>query len=168
MNSGRTYRAHVGTRTFEVEVKNGQVVVDGAPVACSFEPAGDGSYLLILDGRTYPVVFEGSGDRIQVSLQGRRTDVRVQDERALLLERFGLADARDAGALEIHAPMPGLVLRVLVEPGQQVAAGAGLLVLEAMKMENELRAPNAGTIKALHASPGDAVGKNDLLIEFEA
>jgi pyruvate carboxylase subunit B len=94
--------------------------------------------------------------------------VEVKDERGLLLERFGLAEAVEDRAREVRAPMPGLVVSVLVAPGRQVRAGEGLVVLEAMKMENELRAAADGTVKAVHVAPGDAVGKNALLVEFEA
>ena len=93
-------------------------------------------------------------------------DLEIKDETALLLERFGFDDSAGAAEREIRAPMPGLVLRVLVEAGQTVEEGEGLVVLEAMKMENELRAPAAGTVEAVHVASGAAVGKNDLLIEF--
>jgi pyruvate carboxylase subunit B len=63
--------------------------------------------------------------------------------------------------------MPGLVVRILVEAGREVAAGAGLVVLEAMKMENELKAPAAGTVAAVRAQPGEAVEKGQVLVEFE-
>ena len=95
-------------------------------------------------------------------------DVTVKDEKALLLERFGLQEAAGPAERAVHAPMPGLVLSVMVEPGQSVRTGDGLLVLEAMKMENELRAPTDGVVKALHITPGDTVSKNALLLEFEA
>jgi biotin carboxyl carrier protein len=62
--------------------------------------------------------------------------------------------------------VPGLVVRLLVEPGQAVAAGAGIVVLEAMKMENELRAPAAATVTAVRAQPGEAVEKGQVLVEF--
>jgi biotin carboxyl carrier protein len=63
--------------------------------------------------------------------------------------------------------MPGLVLRVQVEPGQRVAEGGGLVVLEAMKMENELKSPATGVVKAVRVSPGEAVEKGQVLVEFE-
>lgn len=100
-------------------------------------------------------------------MAGREFDVHIKDERDLLLERYGLAETAAAGTQAIRAPMPGLVLSVAVEPGQHVSEGTGLAVLEAMKMENELRAEHDGTVKAVHVSPGDAVGKNDLLLELE-
>ena len=166
--SPTTYHALVGDRRFEITLGESAVLVDGEPVACTFERLAEGRYVLLVEGRSLPVVIEQEdGATVRVTLDGQTTTVRLKDERALLLERFGL-DAADAeAAREIRAPMPGLVLRVLVEPGQEVEAGDGLLVLEAMKMENELRAPSAGTVAAVHATPGAAVAKNELLISFE-
>jgi pyruvate carboxylase subunit B len=92
----------------------------------------------------------------------------VQDEHDLLLEEYGLDEAGGAAEREIRAPMPGLVLSVMVEDGQAVSEGDGLVVLEAMKMENELRAPADGVVKTVHVAPQDAVDKDALLIEMEA
>ena len=130
-------------------------------------PSGAETSLLVVDGRPRVVTVEREGGTARVWVDGTPIEVEVRTEADLLLERFGL-DAGDAAAeREVRAPMPGLVLRVLVEPGQEVAAGTGLVVLEAMKMENELTAPAAGTVAAVHAAPGDAVGKNDLLVEVD-
>lgn len=163
-----SYRALVGERTFDFELKDGRLRIDGEPVDHAFEPTTPGCYWLLIDGRSRSVVVEPVGpDRFRVTIDGRTTEVQVQDERALLLERFGWDDAAGSAARELHAPMPGLVLRVLVEAGQAVKPGDGLVVLEAMKMENELRADAAGVVKAVHVGQGEAVGKNALLVEFE-
>lgn len=123
--------------------------------------------LLVVEGRPQVVTVERDGAATRVWVGGTPIDIEIRTEADLLLERFGL-DAGDAAAdREVHAPMPGLVLRVLVEPGDTVEAGQGVVVLEAMKMENELSAPAAGTVVAVHARPGDAVGKNDLLVEVD-
>ena len=144
------------------------LTIDDSSADFFAERRGKGFMVLWLDGRSYDVTLRKAGKgRVEVSLGGRTREVRVQDERALLLERYGLADAAAAAEREIHAPMPGLVLKVAVEEGQEVAEGDGLLVLEAMKMENELRAPADGTVAAVHIAAGDAVGKNDLLIEID-
>lgn len=164
-----TYQALVGEETFEITIEGDTVTVDGEPVECTFEKLGERRYLLLLEGKSYPLVIEASAKgSVTVMLAGRDREVKVKDERALLLERFGLAGAVAEAEVSVRAPMPGLVLDVLVEAGQEIEQDAGLLVLEAMKMENELRAPAAGVVKAVHVSPGDAVGKNDLLVEFEA
>lgn len=161
-----------GDQSLALDRDGGDVRADGAPLdartARLRAPAeGAETVLLVVDGRPRVATVERAGGAVRVWVDGTPVDVEVKTKADLLLERFGL-DAGDAAAdREVRAPMPGLVLRVLVEPGQEVEAGAGLVVLEAMKMENELAAPAAGTVAAVHAAPGDAVGKNDLLVELE-
>ena len=164
----QTFRAEIGDRTFDIVVDDDGVSVNGAPVACCFDAVGAGHFSLLVEGRSLPVVVEAAeGGQVRVNLRGRQTVVRLKTAQDLLLERFGVTGDEAEARREVHAPMPGLVLAVLVEPGQAVCTGDGLVVLEAMKMENELRAPADGVVNAVHVVPGEAVGKNDLLIEFE-
>ncbi|NOY06129.1 MAG: acetyl-CoA carboxylase biotin carboxyl carrier protein subunit [Chlorobi bacterium] len=100
-------------------------------------------------------------------MNGIPFDVNVKDERGLLLQRFGFAGSLNKQVGEIKAPMPGLITKVLVKPGDSVAAGQGVIVLEAMKMENELTAPTDGIVKAVHVTEREAVDKNAILIELE-
>ena len=102
-----------------------------------------------------------------MTIKGRSKNVTIKTEKDLMLEKFGVSKGKGKSVKEVNAPMPGLVLRIYVEPGQTVKAGERLLVLEAMKMENELKSPAAGTVKAIHVQPTDAVGKGALLISFE-
>lgn len=162
-----TFRATVGERAFDLVFRDGQLFIDEEPVSYVFEPSGDGSYTLLVEGQSFPVVIEEEREGLRVTVAGRPLMTHVKDERALLLERFGLEDADAAAEREIRAPMPGLVLRVMVEVGQHVEPREGLLVLEAMKMENEIRALAAGTVKAIYVEPGEAVVKNQLLMEME-
>lgn len=165
---GQTYRALVGDHEFDITIEDDQLVVDGEEKEYTFNVLRDGYVSLIVDGRSVPVSVESAGDdTLRVTIDGRRTEVQVKDERDLLIEEFGLGEDQAAGG-EVRAPMPGLVLEVLVEEGEEVTADQGLLVLEAMKMENELKAPAAGVVQAIHASDGDAVDKDALLIEIEA
>ena len=170
MPRSETYRAVIGERTFEIAFNDkGQLTLDGRAVDTTFDPVSDYAFLLRLDGRSVPVVLEEAGERrLRVTIAGRQTEVRVKDEHDLLLERFGLDEARAAADREVRAPMPGLVLSVAAQPGQAVEADAGLLVLEAMKMENEIKAPAAGTVETVHVEAGAAVGKNDVLVTFAA
>jgi biotin carboxyl carrier protein len=162
------FQASVGDRSFDMTLDGDQLLVDGTPVAYHFERIGPDTFHLLLDGASHTLTLQRQDDgTVRVTAGGRTVPVRVRNEKDLLLERFGLADAGDSAASELRAPMPGLVLSVLVEAGQTVAPGDGLVVLEAMKMENELRATAAGTVQAVHVSPGAAVGKSALLLTFE-
>ncbi len=161
------YRAITGDRSFDVTFEDDHVLVDGEPKPYSFEVLRDGYVSLIVDGQSVPVSVEPMDEgRMRVTIAGRRTEVQVKDERDLLVDEFGLGDEGAAGG-EVRAPMPGLVLDVLVEEGEEVEADQGLLVLEAMKMENELQAPSGGIIGAVHTVSGEAVEKEALLIEIE-
>jgi pyruvate carboxylase subunit B len=92
--------------------------------------------------------------------------VEVLDERTRYIRSLSGGVERQLESPVLKAPMPGLVLRVQVEPGQRVPAGAGLVVLEAMKMENELKSRFDAVIKAIRVQPGEAVEKGQVLLEF--
>ena len=164
----RTFRALIDDRSFDISFEEGALTVNGTPMEYSFEPVGANYFSLLIDGRSVPVVVTPlDNDRLRVSIDGTTKTVRVQDEHDLLLERFGLAAAAEAGEHEIRAPMPGLVLSVMVAEGQSVQEGDSLLVLEAMKMENELQAPAAGVVQTIHVAADEAVDKDALLIEID-
>ena len=159
-------QVRLGDQAFDLDTSDGTVTLDGQPVDVRLERLNPTTVLLVLDGQPHVLTVERTGSSATVTLGGHRMDMEIRDETALLLEQFGFDETDGAAEREVRAPMPGLVLRVLVEPGDAVEEGQGLEVLEAMKMENELRAPTAGTIAAIHAEPGAAVGKSDLLIEL--
>ena len=132
--------------------------VEGTPVS-----------LLAVGERVYRVIArrgEGRG-QYTVSIDGRTFAAEALDERARAIRDLSAAGAAAAGPAPLVAPMPGLVVRVNVEVGDQVAAGQGLVVMEAMKMENELRSSSAGTVRAVHAAAGAAVNKGAVLVELE-
>jgi len=161
------FRAETRGNTFDIALRDGQLWIDDAEVAYSFEPISEAHFLLRVGGKSWPVTIEaGVRGAVSVTIAGRRTEVHVKGEKELLLERYGVDEADADAEREIRAPMPGLVLAVNVEPGQSVRAGEGMVVLEAMKMENELRAAGAGVVSRVHVAPGDAVGKSALLIEL--
>lgn len=165
----KTFQALIGGDEYDITVEDEKLTLDGEATDYVFTPIDEQYFALQLNGRSTGVVVEPLSDgRLRLTFRGRRIVVRVKDEKDLLLERFGLEEAAGAAEREIRAPMPGLVLKVLVEEGQEVEAGAGLLVLEAMKMENELKAPAAGVIKSVHAQTGEPVDKEALLVELEA
>lgn len=145
----------------------GGLTVDGAPAEAHVHSVGPRSLHVLVGGRSRVATVEpAENGRTRVTIGGQAVEVEVKDARALLMERFGFASADTSAERFVRAPMPGLVVRLLAEPGQHVEAGQGLVVLEAMKMENELRAPSAGTVAALHVEPGAAVGKGALLVEL--
>jgi pyruvate carboxylase subunit B len=110
--------------------------------------------------------MSNQGDAWSVQRAGRTWTVEISDERAQSLRQMvGRRKAAGSGGL-VKAPMPGLVLRLEVQEGQAVSVGAGLLVLEAMKMENEIRATEAGVINKVLVKAGQAVEKGTVLLEL--
>ena len=122
----------------------------------------------LTDGRSSrPVLVEGSGSEWFVTLAGRRFPIAVQTwrERLLAEARGGAADS--SAPVDIRATLPGLVVRINVAEGDEVEEGAALLTLEAMKMQNEVRAPRAGRVAAIGVSAGQPVATGVLLLRIE-
>ncbi len=165
--SGRSV-AEVNGHPYELQWTDGLLHINGDPVPSDAFWVAPGIVSLLLDGRsvTAQVTDEGGG-MVRVMINNEAYRVRVSGEADLLLQRFGVKSAVDAAHLDVRAPMPGLVVRVLVSEGDHVAPGDGLVILEAMKMENELRAIGEGTVRAIRVSAGDAVTKNQILLSFD-
>jgi len=108
-----------------------------------------------------------SRGRYTLWIDGFRFEVEALDERTRAIRELSAATAKPTGPAPLVAPMPGMIVRVSVGEGDAVQAGEGLVVMEAMKMENELRAAAAGTVKRVHVAPGTAVEKGALLLEME-
>lgn len=125
-----------------------------------------GAVSLLIDGTSYNVEFEENGDEVAVSFRGDVRRIDVADERSLRL-RAGNAAFNVEGKQLITAPMPGKVVKVLVKLGDEVQEGQGLVVVEAMKMENELKSPKAGKVVELMAKEGSTVENGAKLIVVE-
>lgn len=124
-----------------------------------------GIYSLLIEDRSFEVFVEPSDGHLAVHLRSRSYQVRAHDVRR---HRQAVdADAASDGTIRITAPIPGRVARVLVAPGQQVARGDGIVVVEAMKMENELRAPRDGVIGDVAVEEGQGVDGGALLATIE-
>lgn len=136
---------------------------DHDPVERSYSAAhaGDRTWSILIDGHSYAVEILGAGE---VSVDGHVFHIDVFDPRELRGRRSA---ADSSGPQAIAAPMPGRVIRVLVEPGQEVAAGEGLIVVEAMKMQNEMKAPRAGRVTAVKTVAGATVSAGDVLLVIE-
>lgn len=104
---------------------------------------------------------------VYVSINGKATSFSIKDKMDLLLEKLGFDTTKSTKMNQLKAPMPGLVIEYFVKEGDEVQAGDKLMILEAMKMENVIKATGEGKIKKLVVSKGNTVEKNQLLIEFE-
>jgi pyruvate carboxylase subunit B len=163
------YLATVEGQEYRVQVEaEGAVTVDGAPYEVDLQSIDGGFHYSLLAGATSLEVFvEHCEDVCFVSIEGNRYQVRVEDERQRRVGRRREA-ALEAGDAEVTSPMPGMVVAVLVEEGQPVRTGEGLLILEAMKMENEIRAPRNGLVERLKVTPGQRVSHDELLLRIRS
>ena len=163
-------------RTVEVEVGGGRVSVDGVDAEAHLAAVRETPlYHLLLAGQSWTVAAQpleggeaGRWSRWALGVVGERIEVEVVDERTRQIQALtGQRPVRVASGT-VTAPMPGLVVRMAVVEGQQVEAGAGLVVVEAMKMENELRAPRAGVVVKVHVAVGQAVEKGAALVTVDS
>jgi biotin carboxyl carrier protein len=135
--------------------------IDDRRVELDAAKISPGVYSILLDGRSLEVRFEALVDGTLLHTAGREYRVEIVDPRSWRRSRSGRIDP--AGRQQIAAPMAGKVVRVLVSPGQQVETGQGLLVVEAMKMQNEIRSPKTGTVERLLAREGQTVNSGEIL-----
>ena len=166
------------TRDILLDGKSYTLQIDGTAGVCKFSFSGDGVehrtgeasvaglepglFSVILNGKSYDVRVPGGGDTVEVN--GTAISVAVQDPRSLL--RSNSAAAAD-GVQLLTAAMPGKVVRVLVAAGQEVAAGQGIIVVEAMKMQNEVKAQRAGRVTSVSVQNGELVTAGQPLATLE-
>jgi pyruvate carboxylase subunit B len=164
------YHVSIGDRSFEVDVGPDSVRVDGRPVeAALYHAEGSPLRALHLNGATHPVVARRTArGRWRLRLRAKALDLDVVDQRTKAIRELAGAGAGPAGPRPVVAPMPGMVLKVEVKEGDDVREGQGVVIVEAMKMENELRAAGAGRVVRVHVKEGEAVEKDQVLVELAA
>jgi pyruvate carboxylase subunit B len=164
------YFVDVGDREIELSLDGDQIEVEGAVLRASIaDVAGTPVRMLTIGDEVHRIVVRPGPTRGRYVLwvDGYRHEVEALDERMRAIRELAGQSAEAAGPAPLLAPMPGMVVRVHVQAGDVVHAGQGLVVMEAMKMENELRASATATVKAVHARVGSAVEKGALLLELE-
>ncbi|MBC7672536.1 MAG: hypothetical protein H7247_08960 [Polaromonas sp.] len=164
------YVVKVGDVDVEVELEGDVVTVDGvASVARVSDVEGTPVRMVTIGDEVHRVVARtgSTRGRFTLWLDGFRYEVEALDERTRAIRELSGAGKEASGPAPLLAPMPGMIVRVAVQVGDTVEPGQSLVVMEAMKMENELRATSAGTVKAVLAQPGTAVEKGAVLLELE-
>lgn len=164
------YIATVDGQEYTIEIESdSQVVVNGQPIQVDFRKVGSLTlYSLLLDNHSFEVVVEDEGRGIcQVVLGGNLYRVRVEDERTRRLSNVNHRPQLGGGEVTIRAPIPGMMVKILVAPGDTVSDGQGVAILEAMKMENELLAPREGTVREVRVSSGEVVEQGQILVTIQ-
>ena len=159
-------------KVHEIEFsKNGSTAqVDGKQVNWDIQANNDGGFHILFQNvscRIDVLNFDKTTKQLDLSLNGHKITTHIKTETDRLLHAMGFDATAATKVNEVKAPMPGMVLRLIAQEGDTVKKGDGLLVLEAMKMENIIKSPSDGVIKKITAELGKAVEKNKLLISFE-
>jgi biotin carboxyl carrier protein len=137
---------------------------DGVERAAEVERAEPGVYSVLMDGHSYDARVEETPDRLIVVIDGWRFEIEVRDPRRWSRAARG---RRGEGVEKVAAAMPGKVVRVLAAPGDEIQAGQGLMVIEAMKMQNELKSPRAGKVASVSTREGATVAAGEILAVIE-
>lgn len=153
---------------FSIEEENSVFTLNGEKKNVDILKISDNHYSIIKDNKSFEVeVAAQEGKNFKLLINGNEYESTVKDGLDLLLDKMGISAANNAIENELKSPMPGLVLDIKVKVGQTVAEGEGIIVLEAMKMENVLKAPADVVIKSILVEKGKNVEKNAVLVEFE-
>lgn len=157
------------TAEVKLDLSNNRGTVNGEEREFRLVRKENGRHLLRLGTKLYVIDnIQYDKNEVEFTINGEWSRVTVRDEQDLLLDRLGFKTAAELDEGELKAPMPGKILKLLVEEGDNVELGDPVAILEAMKMENELKAPQAGVISGIAVEEGDSVEKNVLILEIEA
>jgi len=160
------YITTVGEKQFLVEIIDDRhVSVDGKVYEVDFESvSGQPVYSLIVDGKSHESYVAQVDDIWQVLMRGRLYPVTVEDEREKRLRAAAGGGVAETGEFHLKAPMPGLVVTIPVVEGQEVKKGQVLLILESMKMQNELKSPRDGKVNRIKVKAGESVEQRQTLL----
>lgn len=155
---------------FEIDQQRGELRVNGNPVNPDWVKTGERTYHAIIENQSLTIelgAVDETGKLLTVLVNGVKYQVALQNQYDALLKQLGMDKLATGKVNLIKAPMPGMVLRIDVKAGDEVKKGDALLVLEAMKMENVIKAAGDGVVKKVVAVERSAVDKGQVLVEFE-
>lgn len=162
------YTAIIDGKPIDIELTRANVQINAKigeeTYVLDFEAVEPGIYWVDWKNRSIEISVTPKDDSYVVSMDGLRIDVEIVDSRTALRKA---AEHGHTGAVELRAPMPGKVVKVLVEEGAEVEMDQGLLVIEAMKMQNELKSPKKGIVRKIGVKETAAVNSGDLLVTVE-
>ena len=163
------YQAESQGSKIQLESGSSGLLIGGKALSHEIHGNEGEGLTLGLEGRLHKIRLIGwseDGQTIRARINGKAASLTLKTETDLLLEKMGLGSQAGAGSGKVKAPMPGLIVKVLIQPGAVVEKGQVLLNFEAMKMENQLKSPLSGTVKELKVTVGDKVEKGQLLVEI--
>jgi biotin carboxyl carrier protein len=151
-----------------VEQNAQDFVLDGVRFEGNISRISETEFHILKNGKAFHVrVIKKEGNETQLLVNGKYYTTTIKDKQQLLLEEMGIQLKSSDQAEDIKAPMPGLVLKLLIEPGMEVEKNTPLLILEAMKMENVIKSPGKGIVHHIKVKEKDAVEKGQILVTFK-
>jgi biotin carboxyl carrier protein len=157
-------------KEYSVELKDHEVWIDTNRISDELISTGVGRYRLIYKNKVFIIEIisnEKQGKQSLIKVNGNQYSVDLKDSLDQVMERMGISASLDQVASDLRAPMPGMILEISINEGDELKKGEQILILEAMKMENVLKAPTDVRIKKVHISKGESVEKKQVLVEFE-
>ncbi|MCK4836170.1 MAG: hypothetical protein KAT17_06015 [Candidatus Aminicenantes bacterium] len=148
-----------GSREFEILIDNQSHNLEAG--SCGIDLIS-----LLIDNRSYDISYSFVGDTVHLNFRNQYFNIEVLDERKMRMRRVR-SSLELSGPEIIKSSMPGRVVKVLVEPGERVESGSGIIIIEAMKMENEIQCRNPGVVKYVHVKPGQVVESEVMMVEIE-
>jgi biotin carboxyl carrier protein len=160
------YATTIGEKTYIIEInRDGEVTIDGQTYPIDLRAIDEVTFSLLLENNSFEALVDlGSGEDVNVLLRGRLYAAQVMDERAIRLSKAGEGGAASSGEFTLKSPMPGLIVAIPVNEGEAVKKGQTLIVLESMKMENELKAPRDGTVGSIKVKMRQSVEQHQPLV----
>ena len=152
-----------------IEISGKEIMLEGKSIAWDQIEIGKNRFHILMNNRSYVcevLSADAQKKSFEIKVNGKIGSVIVKDRFDELLHHLGMDKVTSHKVNVIKAPMPGLVLKLMVKGGEEIKAGDSLLILEAMKMENVIKSPGAGTVKLIMVKERDAVEKNQVLIEL--
>lgn len=156
-------------KAIEVEQKNGNLFISGNTINGEILKLSPKRFQIIHKNKVqefFVLDYNEKEKTLFLFHKGKKLELKLKNEIDLLLEKMGFANANKNKANTIKAPMPGMILNIMVAENQEIETGSQVLILEAMKMENVLKAPGSGKVKKIYVEKGSKVEKNQVLIEF--
>ena len=157
-------------KSFDIIISEDGFILDGVSFVLDAEQVGKDQWNVLHNNQSYNIElleFDANTKAVKLLVNNEIHEIKIKNRLDLLLDKMGISEGGSDQLEDVKAPMPGLVLKILVEESQDISIGDPLLILEAMKMENIIKATGSGTIKSILVKNQDIVDKNQVLIEVE-
>ncbi len=158
-------------KTYKVTVDEGEFKIDKNDInSLDICQVAHGDYHILKDNKAFSIQLisvDYKDKKVRLAVNGNTYEIAIQDKYDQVVEKMGLLTNTSQKVRDIKAPMPGLIISVMVQEGQEITEGTPLLVLSAMKMENQILSQGSGVIKSIAIAAGDAVEKGQVIIEME-